>query len=204
MEQSNSKPSFSPPDPKVMEAHWDKFDRQAAMYKKDLKANYGSPYIIAINGLAGSGKSTLVKAFQKAVPASVVIPFAAPLKNAAAGLGWRGLKDEKGRKLLQLLGTEIVQDLIDRDHWVKLWLHGAHSVRMADLILCDDMRFPHEMALMKSIKATRINIRGRADASVPKHRSESALLKGFDYTFNNTGTLADMDTFVKTVLGEIL
>jgi hypothetical protein len=62
---------------------------------------------IGLSGAAGAGKDTAADAILAQGP-FYVDHFAADLKRIARDyFGWDGKKDERGRKLLQLLGTEV-------------------------------------------------------------------------------------------------
>lgn len=83
--------------------------------------------IISISGKAGVGKDTVSKAMMDIFP-SVYRQgsFAAPLKIAAAKLfGWDGAKDDKGRKLLQRLGSDVGRHF-DPNIWLSAFLIDNH------------------------------------------------------------------------------
>lgn len=74
------------------------------------------------------------------------LPFAGPLKEVAYFMGWNGQKDEKGRKLLQLLGTECGRRCIDENIWVNKWQAKALDFSQTDVVLvADDLRFQNEL-----------------------------------------------------------
>lgn len=195
-----------PIDVERLTKHWVDFDYKFETMFNDLKANVGRPPIVAIHGLAGSGKSTVASYLARKIPLAIVIPLALPVKNLAASMGWRGQKDEKGRKLLQMLGTELVKDLIDPMHWMKLWTYSAHANREAKIIICDDLRFPDEMAFFKKLRAKTVWVTGRGGlgATNAMHRSEAGLRKGFDYKIENEGTKAELEAAVDKLLAEVI
>lgn len=116
--------------------------------------------VLAFTGLAGAGKSTLAKMVSdKAIEAGIadcvlISPFAVPLKDFAIKLGWNGKKDKIGRRLLQLLGTEVGRDCIDPDIWLNFWkkevynryeeLARSKGGRLNLLVIVDDNRFENE------------------------------------------------------------
>lgn len=145
--------------------------------------------IVAVSGLAGAGKSALCRAImEQAAPVECVItPIAAEIKKIATMSGWDGNKDEKGRKLLQDLGTPF------RNYyeylWIWKWMQNfcdsaimqtcaymqfedpvgpypvpaamiSHSDRM--LFLIDDMRSPKELEFFKCLGGVTVRITGRA------------------------------------------
>lgn len=104
---------------------------------------------IALTGPMGSGKTTIasdlaVKLEQRGLRACVE-PMAGPLKRFARQMGWDGRKDKRGRRLLQLLGTECGRKCISDNIWIEKWIE---SVRGWDgIIICDDVRFDNEAAV---------------------------------------------------------
>lgn len=104
--------------------------------------------LIGICGFLGTGKSLLAERICRHVKRSAVImPLAGPVKEFALSLGWNGKKDAKGRRLLQLLGTECGRNCIDQDIWLKLWAKDAlRRARCGQIVIADDVRFPNEAA----------------------------------------------------------
>lgn len=103
--------------------------------------------VIGICGPALSGKSTFgtmlgARVAERVGSSSVHhCPFAGPLKTFARAMGWNGAKDDRGRRLLQLLGTECGRECIGPDVWVDQWralLPGRGYV------IVDDVRFRNE------------------------------------------------------------
>lgn len=159
-------------------------------------------HLVGIHGLAFSGKSTL------ATKLSIVLenkgyevlrlPFAQPLKKIAHEMGWNGKKDEKGRRLLQLLGTECMRECIDPDGWITLWMrHVKRQYRMLSevpigglkglVVIADDMRFLNEAACfeqgvrikvsaIREIRAARAKALGEALPADGVHASERELV----------------------------
>lgn len=105
------------------------------------------PLIIGLTGPAGAGKTECAKIlanlYSKDNLKAKIVPLATPLKDTAKKIGWNGKKDEKGRKLLQLLGTEIGRNLINKDIWVNMHEKTIDNTD-ADIVLVDDVRFANE------------------------------------------------------------
>ena len=152
--------------------------------------------IIAICGRAQAGKSTLASYFEVILKGEgrrvVRAPFAGPLKKLAVELGWNGRKDEKGRKFLQLLGTDLMREGVDQDYWVKKWLEFV-NYESPDFVICDDMRFPNEFATVLQCKEY-LTLRVDRPSPLwtllqPKHESEKHF-KTFetDRIVKNNGT----------------
>ena len=110
--------------------------------------------IIAIHGKKEHGKSTVAKAILKKVPA-VIKPFAKPIKDFATLLGWDGAKDAKGRRLLQLLGTEVGRECISETLWVDKWQESLTNTGKAVHIVCDDLRFQNEYEHLVMLSKTQ-------------------------------------------------
>lgn len=130
------------------------------------------PVIIGIAGRAGSGKSTLAQFLRVLLPHAEIIPMAQGVKDVATYMGWDGKKDAKGRRLLQLIGTECGRECIGEDVWVHAFLRKVNA-SSSDYIICDDVRFDNEARAIRQAGGLIIQIAGREDASVDaSHPSE--------------------------------
>lgn len=106
--------------------------------------------VILISGKAQSGKDTFGKALQLAFQNEgkrvLIIHYADFLKFFCRQyLGWNGLKDEFGRKLLQYEGTDVFRKNYP-NCWVDIMvglLRGCQSEY--DFVLIPDVRFPNEV-----------------------------------------------------------
>ena len=162
--------------------------------------------IVGIIGDIGSGKTTLAKMLQTRHD-GIIIPFAKPLKDLAKSLGWNGEKDEKGRRLLQLLGTDILRNCIDPEWHTKRWyeivLNAYGSGKQ--VIIADDVRFINEVENIRSKGGFIVRIIGRRYGNVPskidnfiynqsrQHSSELAMkaIKQ-DLTIDNSGSFTQL------------
>ena len=115
--------------------------------------------IIALHGPMGSGKSTfsneLKEVFESHGRDVAILPFAKPLKDMASSIGWDGKKDEKGRKLLQLLGTEVCRNCISKSYWTDKWLNTAAMLDV-DVVICDDLRFKSEYDMLADLAGHKV------------------------------------------------
>lgn len=145
--------------------------------------------LFAIAGRAGAGKSTVAKMIIDHLGCGIVLPLAKAVKDAAFELGWDGKKDDKGRRLLQLLGTEIGRECIDPDIWIKKWELTCLELK-PEVCIIDDVRFENEIEFFIERGAYTIKIVGREDSLVDtSHASEKGLKdEYFNSIFLNNGT----------------
>ena len=162
--------------------------------------------VIAIHGKMLSGKSTTAQYIQQSLKA-VVRPFAAPIKDFATQLGWDGEKGPKGRRLLQLLGTEVGRECISDTIWVDKWHEGLDDVGSNVVIICDDLRFQNEYEFLDSLdNVTLVHVIRPVDytwgerlvawlSSPWQHQSERGIDFNLDLqpiVIHNTGTLSQL------------
>jgi hypothetical protein len=153
-------------------------------------------HVIGITGIMYAGKTTVGKMLSLKVYGheSHIFPFGASLKRRAYELGWDGVKDEKGRRLLQLLGTEICRQCIDPNYWVVAWQNdNLHYIRdrKLDWVFIDDVRFLNEAKMVKDMGGHMIRIIPRGDykadtTGIIGHPSEEEQQNiEVDFTINN-------------------
>ena len=128
--------------------------------------------------------------------------------------GWDGNKDEKGRTILQYVGTDIIRHQCE-DYWVKFMMDFLFMFRKEwDCVLIPDTRFPNEVEYANSswigeenvhtIRVNRPNFNSGATKEQLNHPSECALDDyEFDYYIENNGTLEDLQLKVKDLLDNI-
>lgn len=114
------------------------------------------PCIVLVSGLMGSGKTTFSTALCRTLSTKYgfiaeKVSFAGKLKDIARLLGWNGVKDAPGRRLLQHLGD------VGREYnvncWVELMLdyfHGSFA-GWPDFIIVDDWRYRNEAEYLQEL-----------------------------------------------------
>lgn len=123
--------------------------------------------------------------------------------------GWDGKKDQKGRTMLQLVGTEGVRSK-EPDYWVKPVLDLLRFFPgQWDYVVIPDCRFPNEVQCLRNagydvvhVRITRPNFDNGLTEAQMNHKSETAL-NGFpvDAPIENSGTLEDLREKANLLLG---
>ena len=153
-------------------------------------------YLYGVTGLAGSGKTTFAKYIIDQTKTGTIIPFAAKVKEFAKLLGWDGEKDAKGRRLLQLIGTECGRECIDPDLWVMAWHESVkyNVIRQTPIIfIADDIRFDNEAEAILALGGTVIKITGRNSGVGTEHASESGISDNLIHRrINNTHSISEL------------
>lgn len=165
-------------------------------------------FVFAIAGPLGSGKSTLadyLKVKLSAITDDILyMPFARRVKEIALSMGWDGKKDEKGRRLLQLLGTECGRECIDPFIWSNYWLTTVLAKGPA-FVIVDDLRFENEIYVIKRLPHCLIKIKGRNEpkSTANLHASEVGLEdKEFNHIYFNNRRLEAIETFADELIWE--
>ena len=127
---------------------------------------------IGIAGPTGAGKTTVALALAEVAHAArydvVRLPLAAPLKHIARNhFGWDGQRDERGRRLLQVLGTEAGR-AYNPEIWLDAW--RAAAARAPAVCIADDVRFLNEATYFRRV-GVLVHVTGRAAYS-GTHASE--------------------------------
>jgi hypothetical protein len=137
------------------------------------------------------------------------IAFADAVKEVAYMLGWDGKKDDRGRKLLQMIGTDV-----GRTYNPNIWVEkGIEKLRKAqesgaDIVCITDCRFPNEIDDIKRLEwivgqviSVRIE-REHAGAGVNSgHASECGLDNySFDRIIWNDGHIDDYKNIIEGII----
>jgi len=165
-------------------------------------------YYVGLCGKAGSGKGLVASQMKTMCIPDIVqtFPMAEDLKDiATTHFGWDGIKDTKGRRLLQLLGTDCGRMYGGDDFWVNKWKTKVELFTQNNnntcWIICDDVRFDNEAKCIRNMGGTIIKIIGRQynmNVSESTHASEQGICDDLiDVYLHNTGTEVELYHNVK-------
>jgi len=146
------------------------------------------PKLIALTGLAGSGKDESAKAIMGQMGPYQRYSFADPLREACKAvfgltdheMADRKLKEtpldrwpyESPRRLLQQVGTDLFRSL-----WPEVWIEcfNRHVSSQKDICICvTDLRFPNELQAVRAHEGMTIRVvRTDQPPSVDLHPSEA-------------------------------
>ena len=126
-------------------------------------------------------------------------------------LGWNGIKDEKGRKLIidVLEGARAYDQLV----WIKKAIPRITSV-LSDLkhVVISDLRWLHEIEYLDSVYGEEIEVivigiesKKFGDISLKDHVTQADYYKiQKDYIINNNGSIQDLEKEVENVIQQII
>lgn len=172
--------------------------------------------IICIGGMAQSGKDSLADCLTQILSSkgfkTLTLHHADYLKFICKQyFGWDGVKDEKGRTLLQYIGTDVARKK-DPYFWVNviknfLIMFGQEY----DFIFIPDCRFVSEIETYKeiynttSVRMHRPNFDNGLTEAQKNHESETALNNySFDVTINCSSGMDNVMQSAKTFVEEVL
>ena len=173
--------------------------------------------ILAISGHAQNGKDTiagLIRNQLKADGKSVLVTHYADLLKymCRTFFDWDGNKDERGRHILQYVGTDIIRKQAP-DFWVDFISNVlTYFNDNWDWVIIPDSRFPNEIEKLATngfdvthIRVIRPNFKSPLTAEQQKHPSETALdnVKP-DFYIYNEGSLEELETKIKLWIEENL
>lgn len=161
--------------------------------------------VIVISGKARHGKDTTGELLREALEADghrvLVTHYADLVKYVCKQFfGWDGVKDEKGRSILQYVGTDVV-----RKQAPDFWVWFVSSILKLfydnwDFVLIPDCRFPNEIQYLKSegfdvthLRVVREDFDNGLTEEQKRHPSETALddIEPDAYIMND-GTMKDL------------
>lgn len=172
--------------------------------------------IVCISGKAQHGKDTTASMIRECLEERgekvLVVHYADLLKYICRTFfGWDGNKDEKGRRILQYVGTDVVRKK-DPDYWVNFVVDLLELFDGEwDWVLIPDTRFPNEVDVMKirfgatHIRVIRPNLVSPLTTEQQDHPSEVALDDYFpDCYLVNSGNMDDLRETVNTWIKETI
>lgn len=172
--------------------------------------------IIALNGRAGSGKSTAAQ-YLVEQHGFTLVKFAGPLKAMmkALGLGQREIEGdlkEKPHPLLggrtpryamQTLGTEWGRNIIHSDLWVMAAMERVLDVLdLGGKAVIDDCRFPNEAKAVIESGGSIIRLTREGAGITGGHSSEDQELPR-NWEILNNGSIKGLHNAVEAVLWHI-
>lgn len=158
-------------------------------------------HYVGFCGKAGVGKTTACNTLKELHQGPcLILPWADELKRIAREeFGWDGQKDEKGRRLLQVIGTECGRMYGGDLFWVKKWqkIVDEFIANASDnvLILNDDTRFDSEANHLKTYDGIVIKLFGRqGDLGInSNHSSEMGIDDQYiDHSLDNGGFMEEL------------
>ena len=176
--------------------------------------------IILISAKAKHGKDTvaeLTKSYLESKGERVLICHYADLLKyiCKTFFNWDGNKDDKGRTILQHVGTDIIRV---KNHAPNYWVGFIADLLWMfydewDYVLIPDTRFDNELEVMidnfgeKTVQSIRIN-RPNFDSGLSieqlNHPSECALDGyDFDHYITNDGTIEELEIKIKDLVDNL-
>lgn len=144
-------------------------------------------YFVCISGKARHGKDTSANFLKESLEnkgySAIVVHYADLLKFICKSyFGWDGKKDEKGRSLLQAIGTDHIRKM-DQDYWVRFVTDLVSMFpKQWDFVIVADTRFENEIGMVRAsgFPATHVRVvRKEFDNNLTEeqknHKSEVAL-----------------------------
>lgn len=171
------------------------------------------PPVIALTGLAGSGKSTASK-YLIEKHGYQLVKFAGPLKDMLRAIGLSeaqiegGLKEEPcewlqgatPRHAMQTLGTQWGRACIGPSFWIELWVRRVNLIiAEGGRVVVDDCRFPNEADEVRKLGGVVWKIVGRGGIA-GSHESEAGCGRP-DVEINNTCDIVDLRYQLDAILG---
>lgn len=173
--------------------------------------------VIAISGHAQNGKDTVAGIIRDTLKSNgdrvLVTHYADLLKYMCRTFfDWDGSKDERGRHILQYVGTDIIRKQAP-DFWVDFISNVLTYFRDNwDWVIIPDSRFPNEINKLISngfdvthVRVVRPNFKSPLTEEQQKHLSETALddVKPNFYIYNE-GSIEELNEKIKLWVKENL
>lgn len=162
--------------------------------------------IVILNGSNGVGKDTFADMCSKYADTKH-ISSVDYVKEMALKIGWDGIKDEDGRKLLHNL--KLTLDAYRDTIWSDLMAKSEAERISGTEILFIDIREPPEItkAFHKFLDAgyTVCSVLVSREGNVANNEADKSVNDfDYDYFIDNNGTLADLDRIAHNFVGCML
>ena len=164
--------------------------------------------VICLSGVARSGKDTAAEILKNTLEEngkSVLVTHYADLLKyiCKTFFNWNGEKDERGRSLLQYVGTDVVRKK-NPNFWVDFIVNVIKLFEKEwDFVVISDTRFPNEVTRLKEfgldvihVRVERTGFSSELTDEQKKHPSETAM-DGFPVDVALTNTT--MENYINTV-----
>lgn len=174
------------------------------------------PRLIALCGLATSGKSTIAEYLLENRFDFCSARFAEPLKTMLVALGlsdeqlYGGLKATPSELLcgktprfaMQTLGTEWGRDLIGDSIWTNAWSAQVREAFADDFsVITEDLRFANEAAAVRALGGQIWRVTRSSLTQALSHVSETEQAKiAVDAEIFNNGSIKDLQDLVDAAL----
>ena len=173
--------------------------------------------VILISGKAQNGKDTTASILKQTLVDNgnrvLITHYADLLKYICTNyFGWDGKKDDKGRQMLQYVGTDVI-----RKQNPTLWVDFVAMILKYfkgnwDYVIIPDCRFPNEITRMIEagfdtihLRVHRPNFESPLTQEQQNHPSETALDNfGADVYIENDSTLTDLKYKIRKWVEESL
>ena len=169
-------------------------------------------FVIGVSGKAEAGKSTFANFLKQALERKhyrvLLINYGDYVKFIAEKYyNWNKEKDEKGRALLQHIGTEQGRLSVNENVWVDMVIRTVQiAEKDYDIAIIADCRFPNEFDrwntfgydIMK-IRVERPEHNNKLTNEQKQHSSETSLdTYRFENIISNSGSLEDFEELAQT------
>lgn len=161
--------------------------------------------IILINGRGGVGKDTFVSLCQRMTDENKILNVSTitPIKEAAAILGWDGVKDEKGRKFLSDLKDLATKNYDLSEKYVRKEIENAKERKVKVIFI--HCREPAELGLFKDLfdAKTLLIKNDRVKRIESNHADRNAENYFYDFTIDNNEGILELTKKAALFLEEV-